>query len=85
MIKSEPVAITAAVALLAQAGAAAVLPDASTEVHIAVATLVTGGVTVLARRFSFSENTIREANLDPERVRERAADPMVDRCTVGEE
>jgi hypothetical protein len=84
MITKEPVAITAAVALLAQAGAAALLPRAPAEVHIAVATVVTGVVAWIARRFAFSENTIREAGFDPAAVEARAADPSVPRCTKGE-
>lgn len=80
MIRSEPVITTATVAVLLDALVTQVLPKLTAPVHVALVSVLVAVVAVVARRFSFSENTIREANLDPDSVRERAADPLVPRC-----
>jgi hypothetical protein len=80
MIRSEPVITTATVAVLLDAIVTQVLPKLEAPVHVALVSVLVAVVAVVARRFSFSENTIREAGLDPAAVERRAADPTQRRC-----
>jgi hypothetical protein len=93
MLKTEPVAAASGAAgalpivvgyLVAQAFPA--LPAAVVgAVTLLVVAPIVAGVAWVARSRAFSENTIREAGLDPAVVEQKAQNPAVKRCTVGEQ
>jgi hypothetical protein len=93
MLRTEPVAAAGggagAFMLVVTYLVSIALPDLPPPVQGAISVLIGGALTaalvVVARKFSFPENTIREAGLDPKAVEARAADPSVPRCTKGEE
>jgi hypothetical protein len=92
MLKTEPVAAAGggagAFMLVVMYLVSMALPNVPGPVQGAIAALIGGAFTaafvVFARKFSFPENTIREAGFDPAAVEARAADPSVPRCTKGE-
>lgn len=80
MIRQEPVVTTATLAVLLNAGVAYLLPHAEVPVRAALVSLLLVPAVWVARRFSFSEETIRQAGLDPDAVQARADNPSVPRC-----
>ena len=92
MLKTEPVASTGGAAgafgIVVAYGVGELFPTMPLAVQGAVTLLVSGALigafVAVARRFSFAENTIREAGLNPAEVERRAKDPHTRRNTAGE-
>lgn len=80
MITKEPLAISTYLGTIIGFMVAKYLPDIDPETRAAVVGFALAAVTGIAaflRSKAFSENTIREAGMDPEEVQEKADNPEV--------